>query len=165
MTPEQFRDLSERLMAYSTVEGGKGNTVHANDLAMAHKTVRAHAAALEELAAHRVARAELLTQLAKHQEEIQTQTARAERAEVALAEAKEKNGELHMVNHELHRQLAESERKGREAGLREAAEICTAIAKRSVGNTQADGSRNVYLYEQGIGAERCESVIRAAIGE
>lgn len=37
---------------------------------------------------------------------------RAERAESALADAKEKNGELHMVNRELHRQLAEAERKG-----------------------------------------------------
>lgn len=57
--------------------------------------------------------------------------------EAALEEAKEKNGELHMVNHELHRQLAESERKcerlthGIEAALdRPAAERLIAIACR-----------------------------------
>lgn len=55
-------------------------------------------------------------------------------------------------------------RRCREDGLEEAAVACDSFAVEAVGNVRLSGTRDPFLYEQGIGAERCASAIRALKG-
>lgn len=105
-TPEQLRVL-DRITEYLS-GGGLFNPECANHDAVRDLLIdarEAHAAALEEVA-------RLRREAGAYRKDMILANDRAERAESALADAKEKNGELHMVNRELHRQLAEAERKG-----------------------------------------------------
>jgi hypothetical protein len=62
---------------------------------------------------------------------------------------------------DLIQSLATALREARVAALEEADNRIGEFAKACVGNTLPDGARNPYLYEQGIGAERCQHIIRS----